>query len=148
MEPESSSPYPQVPATRPYPEPTPSGPHDPLQSLKTYLTIECAFRTRFSLFRSVVPRSAWYKHCRLFFWFGEPVSNRCCIEIRELIQHKLVNFNRASRITGWHCCFISGRSRLEILRPTLLTRFYIKSVKVHPCTDTEALYRPYCPQGG
>jgi len=24
MEPESSSPYPQVPATRPYPEPTPS----------------------------------------------------------------------------------------------------------------------------
>ena len=31
MEPESSSPYPQVPATRPYPEPTPSSPHDPLQ---------------------------------------------------------------------------------------------------------------------
>ena len=31
MEPESPSPYPQVPATRPYPEPTPSNPHDPLQ---------------------------------------------------------------------------------------------------------------------
>ena len=31
MEPESPSPYPQVPATCPYPEPTPSGPHDPLQ---------------------------------------------------------------------------------------------------------------------
>jgi hypothetical protein len=31
MEPESSSPYPQVPATCPYPEPTPSNPHDPLQ---------------------------------------------------------------------------------------------------------------------
>jgi hypothetical protein len=31
MEPESSSLYPQVPATRPYPEPTPSSPHDPLQ---------------------------------------------------------------------------------------------------------------------
>ena len=31
MEPESSSPYPQVPATSPYPEPTPSSPHDPLQ---------------------------------------------------------------------------------------------------------------------
>ena len=31
MEPESSSPYPQMPATRPYPEPTPSSPHDPLQ---------------------------------------------------------------------------------------------------------------------
>ena len=31
MEPEGSSPYPQVPATRPYPEPTPSSPHDPLQ---------------------------------------------------------------------------------------------------------------------
>ena len=31
MEPESSSPYLQVPATRPYPEPTPSSPHDPLQ---------------------------------------------------------------------------------------------------------------------
>ena len=31
MEPESSSPYPQVPATRLYPEPTLSSPHDPLQ---------------------------------------------------------------------------------------------------------------------
>ena len=31
MEPESSSPYPQVPATRPYPEPTLSSTHDPLQ---------------------------------------------------------------------------------------------------------------------
>ena len=31
MEPESSSPYPQVLATRPYPESTPSSPHDPLQ---------------------------------------------------------------------------------------------------------------------
>ena len=29
MEPESPSPYPQVPATCPYPEPTPSSPHDP-----------------------------------------------------------------------------------------------------------------------
>ena len=31
MEPESSSPYPQVTAIRPYTEPTPSSPHDPLQ---------------------------------------------------------------------------------------------------------------------
>ena len=31
MELESSSPYPQVPAIRPYPEPTPSSPHDPLK---------------------------------------------------------------------------------------------------------------------
>jgi hypothetical protein len=31
MEPEGSLPYSQVPATRPYPEPTPSCPHDPLQ---------------------------------------------------------------------------------------------------------------------
>ena len=31
MEPESPSPYPQVPAICPYPEPTPSSPHDPLQ---------------------------------------------------------------------------------------------------------------------
>ena len=31
MEPESLSPYPQVPATCPYPEPTPSSPHNPLQ---------------------------------------------------------------------------------------------------------------------
>jgi len=28
MEPESPSPYPQMPATCPYPEPTPSSPHD------------------------------------------------------------------------------------------------------------------------
>jgi hypothetical protein len=31
MEPESSLPYSQVPATRPYPEPAPPSPHDPLQ---------------------------------------------------------------------------------------------------------------------
>ena len=31
MEPESPLPYLQVPATCPYPEQTPSGPHDPLQ---------------------------------------------------------------------------------------------------------------------
>jgi hypothetical protein len=31
MEPESPSPYPQVPATCPYPEPTPSSLQDPLQ---------------------------------------------------------------------------------------------------------------------
>jgi hypothetical protein len=31
METESSSPYPQVPATRPYPEPAPSSPHDAIQ---------------------------------------------------------------------------------------------------------------------
>ena len=31
VEPKSPSPYPQVPATCPYPEPTPSSPHDPLQ---------------------------------------------------------------------------------------------------------------------
>jgi hypothetical protein len=33
-EPESSLLYSQVPATRPYPEPTPSSPHDPLQHPK------------------------------------------------------------------------------------------------------------------
>jgi hypothetical protein len=31
IEPEGSLPYSQVPATRPYPEPTPPSPHDPLQ---------------------------------------------------------------------------------------------------------------------
>jgi hypothetical protein len=31
MEPESFLPYSQVPATRPYPEPAPSSPHDPPQ---------------------------------------------------------------------------------------------------------------------
>jgi hypothetical protein len=38
MEPEGSLPYSQVPATRPYPEPTPSSPHDPLQ-LPAILTL-------------------------------------------------------------------------------------------------------------
>jgi hypothetical protein len=31
MEPDGSFPYSQVPATCPYPEPTPSSPHNPLQ---------------------------------------------------------------------------------------------------------------------
>ena len=36
MEPQSPSPYPQVPATCPYPEPTPSSPHEPLQLPEDY----------------------------------------------------------------------------------------------------------------
>ena len=36
MEPESPSLHPQVPATYPYPEPTPSSPHDPLQLPEEY----------------------------------------------------------------------------------------------------------------
>jgi len=39
MEPESPSPYPQVPATCPYPEPTPSSPHDSSNFLKIHLNI-------------------------------------------------------------------------------------------------------------
>ena len=34
MEPESSLPYSQAPATRPYTEPTPSSPHNPLPLLE------------------------------------------------------------------------------------------------------------------
>ena len=39
LEPESSSPYSQVPATCPYPEPTPSSPHSPSQFPKIHLNI-------------------------------------------------------------------------------------------------------------
>jgi hypothetical protein len=39
MEPESPSPYPQVPATCPYPEPTPSSLHDPLQLQYEIITL-------------------------------------------------------------------------------------------------------------
>ena len=39
MEPESPSPYPQVPATCPCPEPTTSSAHDPLQLPDNYVTI-------------------------------------------------------------------------------------------------------------
>ena len=39
LEPEGSSPYSQVPATCPYPEPTPSSPHNPPHFLKIHLNI-------------------------------------------------------------------------------------------------------------
>jgi len=39
MEPRSPSPYPLVPATCPYPEPTPSSPHNPSNFLKIHLNI-------------------------------------------------------------------------------------------------------------
>ena len=41
MEPESSSPYPQVTAIRPYSEPTPSSPHDLLQCVYIYIKTKC-----------------------------------------------------------------------------------------------------------
>jgi hypothetical protein len=45
MELESSSPYPQVPATCPYPEPTPSSPHEHNKSYgkKIYSPGMCAY---------------------------------------------------------------------------------------------------------
>ena len=39
MEPESPAPYPQVPATCPYPKPTPSSPHDPIPTFWTSILI-------------------------------------------------------------------------------------------------------------
>ena len=39
LEPQGSSPYSQVPATCPYPEPTPSSPHNPSHFLKSHLNI-------------------------------------------------------------------------------------------------------------
>jgi hypothetical protein len=39
MEPEGSLPYSQVPTTSPYPEPTPSSPHNPSDFMKTHLNI-------------------------------------------------------------------------------------------------------------
>ena len=53
MEPESSSPYPQVPATRPYPEPTPSSPHDPLQLPEGPTTVTKSKRNNTELFQIV-----------------------------------------------------------------------------------------------
>ena len=44
MEPECSSPYPQVPATRPYPEPTPSSPHNPSNSWRSILIFSSHLR--------------------------------------------------------------------------------------------------------
>ena len=43
LEPESSSPYSQVPATFPYPEPTPSSPHIPLPLPEDHLNIILPF---------------------------------------------------------------------------------------------------------
>ena len=52
MGPESPSPYPQVPATCPYPEPTPSSPPDPLQlpAPSTNLIYELSVRTSDEVF--------------------------------------------------------------------------------------------------
>jgi len=57
MEPESSSLYPQVPATRPYLEATPSSPHDPSKSLKIHFKLSSHIRLGFpnGLFPSGFP---------------------------------------------------------------------------------------------
>ena len=55
MEPESSSPYPQVTAIRPYFEPTPSSPHDPLQLPTSHTAhskiCSCIFKIKIILYR-------------------------------------------------------------------------------------------------
>ena len=53
MEPESPAPYPQVPATCPYLQPTPSNPHDPLQ------LPEDPCMTRFNVQKFYVLHTEW-----------------------------------------------------------------------------------------
>ena len=53
-EPEGSSPYSQVPATCPYPEPTPSSPHNPLplpEDPRHVASSGCAWRNGLSIWR-------------------------------------------------------------------------------------------------
>jgi hypothetical protein len=60
MEPESPSPYPQVPATCPYPEPTPSSSHDPPPNfLKIHLNI-------------ILPSTPWFIQWLLSLRFSPP----------------------------------------------------------------------------
>ena len=49
MEPESPSPYPQVPATCPYPEPIPCSPHNPLQMYYIYVTFSVSLAMFWSI---------------------------------------------------------------------------------------------------
>ena len=44
MEPQSSLPYSQAPATCPYPEPTPSSPHNPFLLLKIHIILSSHLR--------------------------------------------------------------------------------------------------------
>jgi len=65
MKPESPSPYPQVPATCPYPEPTPSSPHDELPLLpnkiasETFLHKSGAVRSVDWIFSNGAPAWRW-----------------------------------------------------------------------------------------
>ena len=78
MEPEGSSPYSQVPATCPYPEPTPSSlhplplPEDPSYKLKCYF-----LKIRFNIIlhqrsRTVSPKQGPAEHP---YWFQEELMN-------------------------------------------------------------------------
>ena len=58
MEPESSLPYSQAPATCPYPEPTPSSPHNPFPLPQDHIclhdkSVEAKYQ-RFASFKSVM----------------------------------------------------------------------------------------------
>ena len=62
MEPESSLPYSQAPASCPYPEPTPSSPHNPSHFLKIHLNIILHLRLGLpnGLFSSGFPTKTLY----------------------------------------------------------------------------------------
>jgi hypothetical protein len=66
MEPESSLPYPQVPASCPYPEPSASSPHNPLQ-LPEDLSQHIADR---SLFLYIYHKSLIQSEVTFFFKSG------------------------------------------------------------------------------
>jgi ABC-type phosphate/phosphonate transport system permease subunit len=78
MEPKGSSPYSQVPATCPYPEPTPSNPHNPLQRPeelytstvpKAFMTCRGQTSPFFSLFIRFLCLALWWQSdCRTQDW--------------------------------------------------------------------------------
>jgi hypothetical protein len=81
MEPESPSPYTQVPATCPYPEPTPSSPHD----LKIHLNI-------------ILPSTSWSPQWPLFLRLTHqhlctPLSS----PIRTTCPHHLIRLDFTTR---------------------------------------------------
>jgi hypothetical protein len=65
---ESSSPYPQEPATCPYPEPTPSSPHDPLQ-----LPEDSHPHLRFLICKSILGCFVRFHNSLFVTWSGQKI---------------------------------------------------------------------------
>jgi len=127
MEPESSFPYSQVPATCPYPEPARSSPYphiplpeDPSSALNRLLTFHVPNLT--SLFRCLGPRQVFMIRNKISFYGDELSTTRTTLKLEDhplsAVRYCLLNIFAATLYTRGRTSIRNLRTRHAVVTGT------------------------------